>query len=294
MAQQKIGKYTIIRGLEKGGMAQIYLAKCRGLKQQVILKKLTLTGKKEFKQRFEREAHLMHMFNDPHIVKVLDLFTSGRSYYMAMEFVDGVSLDKLIQRNKTIDPLPGVLIFYQVCCALEYAHAKGIIHRDIKPANILIGKNGRVKLTDFGIALADDTDDGERLTKTGSSFGTASYMSPEQIESSKHVDERSDVYSMGVTLYEMLTGLKPFKPNFSSETLVNIYKGRYVKPEALNPAIPSGLRSIIKKAMCNVMENRFESMGKLKAALKPFMKKHKDNKAIDAAVKRYLAETGTT
>ncbi len=289
MAQQKIGKYTVIRSLEKGGMAHIYLAKCRGLKQQVILKKLTLVNKKEFKQRFEREAHIMHMLKNPHIVKVLDFFTSGRSYYMAMEFVDGLSLDKLIQRKKTIDPLPGILIFYQVCCALEYAHAKGIIHRDIKPANILIGKNGRVKLTDFGIAMADDTDEGERLTKTGASFGTASYMSPEQIESSKHVDERSDVYSMGVTFYEMLTGARPFKPNFSSETLVNIYKGRYLKPEKLNSAIPSKLCAVIKKAMCNVKENRFGNVAKLKTALAPFMKKHKDSKSIDAAVKSYLA-----
>ncbi|MEJ2663907.1 MAG: serine/threonine-protein kinase [Spirochaetia bacterium] len=290
MAQQKIGKYTILKNLEQGGMARIYLARCRSVKQPVVLKKLTLTNRKEFKQRFEREAHLMHMFKNPFIVKVLDFFKSGASFYMAMEFVDGMSLDKLIRLKEVLSPTATALIAFQVCEALEYAHAKGVIHRDIKPANILIGKNGKVKLTDFGIATTDDTGSGERLTKTGTCFGTSCYMSPEQIESSKHVDERSDVYSLGVTLYEMMTGARPFKANFSSETITNIYNGKYVKPEKLNPAIPAKFRTIIKKAMCNIKESRYANIGKLKAALAPFLKKFKDAKSKHTFIKRYLAE----
>jgi serine/threonine protein kinase len=288
MTQGKIGSYSIIRVIEQGGTAKIYLAKREDHKQNYILKKL-LMDSENIRKRFEREARLMQMFDHPNIVKVFDYFKFGSNYYMAMEFVDGEPLDKLINKRGLISPQIGILIFQQVCLALQYAHSKGVIHRDIKPANVLIGKNGCIKLTDFGIATPDDQEQGERITKTGFYFGTPVYISPEQLESSKHVDERSDIYSMGVMLYEMMTGKRPFESNFSSETITNIYYGKYIKPQKHNPRLPAKIRSIIIKAMNSAKKNRYASIKELLQALAPLLKGYSDQKAITSQIKEYLS-----
>jgi len=289
MAQKKIGSYFIIQAIERGGAAKIYLAGQSGQKQNFILKELIITNSKDIRQRFEREARLMRMFDHPNIVKVHDYFKAGSHYYMAMEFVDGLSLDKLIKKKALISPLTGILIFQQVCLGLQYAHSKGVIHRDIKPANVLIAKNGRVKLTDFGIATPDAEDQGERLTETGFYFGTPVYISPEQLESSKHVDERSDIYSMGVMLYEMMTGKRPFESNFSSETITNIYNGKYIKPQKHNTQIPAKIRSVIIKAMSSAKKNRYANIKELLNTLAPLMKKYQEQKVITGQIKDYLS-----
>lgn len=288
MAQKKIGKYTIIKAIQQGGMGKIYLAKLRGQKENVILKKLML-NRADIKKRFEREASLMQMFKHPNIVKVIDNFKSGSSLYIAMEFIDGVSLEKLIGIKTCIDPIAGILIFQQVCLGLQYAHKKSVVHRDIKPANVLIHKNGKVKLTDFGIATPGEKKERERLTKTGMQIGTPAYMSPEQLISSKHVDAQSDIYSMGVMLYEMMTGKKAFKSTFSGSNVLNICEGNYIKPERHNPKIPSKIRSIIKKAMDCKKRNRYGNMEELLKALNPFLKKFKEKKEIAKHIKSYLA-----
>jgi serine/threonine protein kinase len=289
MAQQKIGSYSIIQAIERGGTAKIYLAAQSGQKKKYILKELIITNQKEILQRFEREARLMRMFDHPNIVKVHDYFKAGSHYYMVMEYVDGRSLDKLIKEKTRISPLTGILIFQQVCLGLQYAHGKGVIHRDIKPANVLLGKNGCVKLTDFGIATADAQDQGERLTETGFYFGTPVYISPEQLESSKHVDERSDIYSMGVMLYEMMTGKRPFESNFSSVTITNIYDGRYVAPQKHNPRLPAKIKSIIMKAMSSAKNKRYASVKELLKVLDPLMKQYQEQNAIAGQIKTYLS-----
>jgi serine/threonine protein kinase len=291
MAQKKIGSYFIIQPIEQGGTAKIYVAGQSGQKQKYILKELVITNSKDIRQRFEREARLMRMFDHPNIVKVYDYFKAGSHYYIAMEFVDGMSLDKLIKKKTIISPLPGILIFHQVCLGLQHAHSKGVIHRDIKPGNVLIAKNGRIKLTDFGIATPDAEDQSKRLTETGFYFGTPVYISPEQLESSKHVDEYSDIYSMGVMLYEMMTGKRPFESNFSSETITNIYDGKYIKPQKHNPHLPAKIRSIIIKAMSSAKKNRYTSVKELLKVLNPLMKKYQDQKAITGQIKDYLSDT---
>jgi len=293
MTQKKIGKYTIIKAIEQGGMGKIYLAKLRGQKQNIILKKL-IVNRVDIKKRFEREARLMQMFRHANIVKVIDYFKFGSSFYIAMELIDGVSLDKLITMKTCIAPIIGILILYQVCLGLQYAHKKGVIHRDIKPANVLIRNNGQVKLTDFGIATPGNKDDRERLTKTGMQIGTPAYMSPEQLESSKHVDVRSDIYSLGVMLYEMMTGQRAFKSTFSGMNVLNICNGKYIKPEKHNSKIPAKIRAIIKKAMCNKKESRYRDMEELIKALHPFMKRYKAKKEITRQIKNYLSTKENT
>jgi serine/threonine protein kinase len=290
MAQRKIGSYVIVKAIERGGTAKIYLAGQSGQRKKYILKELIITDQKEILQRFEREARIMRVFDHPNIVKVYDYFKAGSHYYMVMEYVDGLSLDKLISQKRLILPLEGVLIFQQVCLGLEYAHGKGIIHRDIKPANVLLGKNGCVKLTDFGIATPDAQEQNKRLTETGFYFGTPVYISPEQLESSKHVDERSDIYSMGVTLYEMMTGKRPFESNFTSETITNIYNGTYVKPQKYNSHLPTKIRSVIIKAMSSAPKNRFANIRELLNALRPFMKEYQEQKAVTGRIKTYLSD----
>ena len=148
----KVGKYTIVGKMAKGGMGSVYKAKHPTLKRFVILKQLTLRGGAGISERFKREAQLMIDFRHENIVPVYDHFKSGSSYFIAMEFVDGTSLDKLIADRSKLSPEATLLIFSEVCRGLKYAHDKGVIHRDIKPANILLSKEGEVKLVDFGIA----------------------------------------------------------------------------------------------------------------------------------------------
>lgn len=151
-------------------------------------------------------------FTNDHIVNVYDHFRQGSSYYIVLEYVDGIALDRLIRQERYLPNDITLLIFRDCCRALKYAHRKNVIHRDIKPGNILLSKKGEVKLVDFGIAVS--MDEGEELTKDGVTLGTPSYMAPEQFESTKSVDKRADIYSMGVMLYEMATGKNPSPETF--------------------------------------------------------------------------------
>jgi serine/threonine-protein kinase len=202
---RKVGKYTIVSKIAQGGMGAVYKAKHPTLKRFVLLKKLTLRGGPQFIERFRREARIMMDFKHDHIVQVYDHFKDGSSYYIAEEFVDGVSLEQLIKRERYLSNEAAALIFYEVCKALRHAHEKGVVHRDMKPGNILISNQGEVKLVDFGIATSRE-DSEEGLTRDGMTLGTPSYIPPEQIDNAKSVDRRADIYSLGVVLYEMLTG----------------------------------------------------------------------------------------
>jgi serine/threonine-protein kinase len=266
-----IGKYEIISQLVKGGMGATYKAKHPILERYVVLKKLLLKGSKIFISRFKREARLMIDFNNDYIVSVYDIFKEGSSYYIAIEYVDGVSLSDLIRRERYLTNEASLLIFYEVCKALKYVHDKNIVHRDIKPGNILISKEGEVKLIDFGIATSDDeVDDG--LTKEGMTLGTPSYMAPEQIKDSKNVDKRADIYSMGVMLYEMVTGKTPYPGNFSPETIVQIQKGKYKAPQKLNPHVHPVIRQIIKKTMHVKKSRRFQDINDVFRLLHKYIK----------------------
>jgi hypothetical protein len=283
---RRIGKYELIAKVAQGGMGALYKAKHPTLDRVVLLKKLTLRGASQFVERFKREARLMMEFKHEHIVQVYDHFKEGSSYFIVEEFVDGISLDELIRKERFLSNDAAMLILYEVAKALKYAHDKGVIHRDIKPGNILISNQGEVKLVDFGIATSlEETDEG--LTRDGMVLGTPCYIPPEQIADAKNVDRRADIYSLGVVLYEMLTGKTPFPGSFTAETLSLIHRGRYLPPGRLNPKISRVLRKVIRKAMHVRPRRRYQDLKALIRILERRIRR-RDPASIRQAMKRIL------
>ena len=268
-----IDKYKIETLVAKGGMGAVYKGMHPTLKRPVILKKLTLSGGPALTERFRREARILMDFRHDHIVDVYDHFKQGGSYYIVLEYVDGESLDGLIKKHRYLDAPVAAYILLQCAIALDYAHSKQVIHRDIKPANILISKKGEVKLVDFGIAVsAEDSEDG--LTREGMTLGTPSYMAPEQFQNTKNVDKRADIYSLGIMLYESLTGKKPFTGGFSPELINQIQKGKYKSPRSYNPKIDHALVRIMKKLMHFKAKSRYQNLSTLIARLEKYLAKY--------------------
>ena len=257
---KKIGKYELIGKIAQGGMGALYTAKHPTLERVVLLKKLAIRGGGQVVERFKREARLMMDLNSERIVQVFDHFKEGPNYYIVEEFVEGVSLDALIRKERYLSNDAAMLIFYEVCRGLKFAHDRQVIHRDIKPGNILISSHGEVKLADFGIATsAEEMDDG--LTKDGTMLGTPAYVPPEQIEDARNVDRRADIYSVGVVLYEMLTGKTPYPGSFTAETIRLIHRGKYVPPRRLNPRASPFLCRIVATCMRVKRRRRYKDVG---------------------------------
>lgn len=274
---ESIGKYKITAEIARGGMGAVYKAVHPTLKRNVILKKLILKGSATVTERFKREARIMMDFKNDHIVNVYDHFKQGSFYNIVLEYVDGVALDRLIRQERYLPNDITLLIFRDCCRALKYAHSKNVIHRDIKPGNILLSKAGEVKLVDFGIAVSMDEEAG--LTRDGVTLGTPSYMAPEQFESTKSVDKRADIYSMGVMLYEMVTGKKPFPGNFSPETLALIQKGKFKAVHKANPKVLPLIARIIKKSMHFKPERRYKDIDSLLKLLNKHFKRYSASSA---------------
>jgi len=201
-----IGKYKIIGRLGKGGMSILYLAEHPSLGTTVVLKKLTLKGDSAHRERFRREASLMMKLRHENVVGVYDHFKEGGSHYLVMEYVDGRPLSELMAREGALPEDEARWLAGRVATALAHIHSRGIVHRDLKPSNILLGADGTVKLGDFGIAFTPGGDDD--ITSEGTALGTPTFMAPEQLEDARGADERSDMWSFGVCLFEMLTGRK--------------------------------------------------------------------------------------
>ncbi|MCB5252270.1 MAG: serine/threonine protein kinase, partial [Candidatus Cloacimonetes bacterium] len=203
-----IGSFKVVRLIGEGGMSEVYLVQ-DNLDRQFALKTLSanLSRDSNFRERFKQEAKIMSTLYHSNIVQLHSYFEEDDRFCLVMEYVEGGSLKDLIRKIGPIPEERALKIFSQVAGALSYAHEKGVIHRDIKPSNIMIGKDDEVKVMDFGIARMAES---PGLTRTGTQMGTLIYMSPEQIRDSKHIDSKSDVYSLGVTLYEMLTGKSPY------------------------------------------------------------------------------------
>ncbi|MEW5960594.1 MAG: serine/threonine-protein kinase, partial [Chloroflexota bacterium] len=203
-----LGKYRIVARLGRGGMAEVYKAFQPGLKRYVAVKVLHgyMMDDKNFVGRFEREALAVGRLRHPNIVQAFDFDREGDIYFMAMEFIDGPTLkDELHARQMTDQPFnlkEVARIFAALCSAIDYAHSHGMVHRDLKPANVMINQQGQVVLTDFGVTRMLGA---TVFTQTGALAGTPAYMSPEQGQG-QHGDERSDIYSLGVMLYELVTG----------------------------------------------------------------------------------------
>jgi len=253
---ESIGKYKVEALIARGGMGAVYKAIHPTLHRPVIIKKLTLRGRKDINERFKREARILMDFRHDGVVNMYDHFKLGSSYYIVLEFVDGASLEDVIKRERYLDNGTAAYILYHTAIALHYAHEKKVVHRDIKPANLLLSKAGEIKLVDFGIAVSDEDAD-EGLTREGMTLGTPSYMAPEQFQNTKNVDRRADIYSLGVLAYEMMTGKKPFPGGFSSELMSNIQKGKYSNPRKFNPGIHPVLLRFIRKSMKPKTEWRY-------------------------------------
>ena len=256
--------YNIEKELGRGGMGVVYLAQDRRLERPVAIKVLQLNQQgsndmtEEMVERFQREAKVVARMSHPNLVGVYDVGEVGNYYYMIQEFADGKPLSDLIANNNTLPPPLVTSIGAQICQALMVAHEQNIIHRDIKPANIILSPKGVAKLTDFGIAQLNQ--DSGKLTQAGSMMGSLMYASPEQVQDASSVDTRTDVYSLGVTLYELLTGKSPYQAEQLSQVILEIMSGQDApSASAHNPEIPESLSLVIQQAMRKPRDERYQS-----------------------------------
>ena len=261
------GRYEIIKELGKGGMGVVYQAHDPQIDRPVALKVLRADRlvSEDFVSRFFKEAKFIGRLSHPNIVTVYDVGRDHGTIYIAMEYLQGEPFNEVIRSGrlsvgKIID------IALQVANALGYAHEKGIIHRDIKPSNIILTDEGNVKLTDFGIARAEDSNAAQQ-TQTGVILGTPSYMSPEQVMG-KRVDGRSDLFSLGVILYELIVGRKPFEGDHFTAIFRAITDDIPVAPLKIDASIPQSLSDLIMKALAKNPDERFQTSKEMSDALK--------------------------
>ncbi len=263
------GRYELTHLIARGGMAQVYRAMDRQLERPVALKVLfpELSVDRTFVERFRREAQAAANLSHPNIVPVFDWGEDEGSYFIVMEYVEGRPLSAVLRDPQRIPPRQIATIGAGVAAALAFAHRHGVVHRDVKPGNVLITPEGDVKVTDFGIARAMNTE--ESLTQTGAVMGTAAYFSPEQAEG-KGVDSRSDIYSLGVVLYEMAVGRPPFTGDSPVAVASKHVRDMPVLPRQANPTVPPALEAVIMKAMAKSPEDRYGSAEELRADLLRF------------------------
>jgi serine/threonine-protein kinase len=258
------GRYRIQRKLGAGGMADVYLAEDQELGRRVAIK--ILNGRHanddQFIERFRREAKNAAALNHPNIVSIYDRGEAEDTYYIAMEFLDGRTLKELIVSRGAAPINVAIEYARQILSALRFAHRHGIVHRDIKPHNVLVDAEGRVKVTDFGIARAGTS----QMTETGSIVGTAQYLSPEQARGGE-VDPRSDLYSLGVVLYELLTGKTPFDGDTPVEIAMKHLSNAPKPPSSLRPEIPTELDKVVLRALSKNPDERYQSADEMEADL---------------------------
>ena len=261
-----LGRYEVIKRIGKGSMGLVYLARDPVIRRMVALKtfRMELTGSdrelEQYRIRFIREAQSAGILAHPNIVTIHDVVeeTETGQVFIAMEYVRGANLKELLDAGERFSMDRIAEIVSQIAAALDYAHEKGVVHRDIKPANIILDDGGRVKVTDFGIARLDSSD----LTQEGQLLGTPNYMSPEQVLTDS-LDHRTDIFSLGVLLYELVTIHKPFQGhNFTSVSHKIVYED-FAPPEQYVPDLPGEVRSVFEQALAKKPDDRFQQAGEL-------------------------------
>jgi serine/threonine-protein kinase len=258
------GRYRVLNRLGSGGMADVYCAEDTQLGRRVALKLLyrRFAEDEEFVERFRREASSAAGLQHPNIVGVFDRGEWDGTYYIAMEFLGGDTVKQLVREHGALSPDLATDITIQVLRAARFAHKRGVVHRDFKPHNVILEEDGRAKVTDFGIARAGASD----MTETGSIMGTAQYLSPEQAQG-QPVSPRSDLYSIGVMLYELLTGRVPFEAESPVTIALKHVSERPIPPAELNPQVPPALEAVVMRALEKEPARRFADAEEFIAAL---------------------------
>jgi eukaryotic-like serine/threonine-protein kinase len=257
-------RYRVLSRLGSGGMADVYLAQDQLLGREVAVKVLHhhFAEDQEFVERFKREASSAAALSHPNIVAIFDRGEWNGTYYIAMEYVAGRSLKALVRETGPLEPALAIETVIQILRAARFAHRRGVIHRDLKPHNVLLDEEGRARVTDFGIARAGASD----MTLTGSIMGTAQYLSPEQAQGYE-VSAASDIYSVGVILYELLTGVVPFEGDTAVAIAFKQVSATPRPPSELNPALPPSLDAVVLRALAKDPVERFADDDELIAAL---------------------------
>jgi eukaryotic-like serine/threonine-protein kinase len=258
------GRYEVISRIGSGGMADVYLARDRLLGRQVAVKLLQhrFAEDQEFVERFRREASSAAGLSHPNVVSIFDRGEWDGTYYIAMEYLPGKSLKSIVREQGPLAPAEAIEIVVQILRAARFAHKRGIIHRDLKPHNVILDEEGRAKVTDFGIARAGASD----MTLTGSIMGTAQYLSPEQAQGHT-VSETSDLYAVGIVLYELLTGRVPFDGETAVTIALKQVSAEPPRPSSLNPAVNSALDEVVARALAKDPGERFKDASEFIAAL---------------------------
>jgi beta-lactam-binding protein with PASTA domain/tRNA A-37 threonylcarbamoyl transferase component Bud32 len=259
------GRYPVLRKIGAGGMADVYLARDETLGRQVAVKVLLprYADDRQFVERFRREAQAAAGLNHPNIVSIYDRGQVGSTYYIVMEYLRGETLKDFVRRNGRLAPREAIGIALELLAAVQYAHDHRVVHRDIKSQNIMLDEHGRAKVTDFGIARAGDPS----MTEVGAVLGTAQYLSPEQAKG-QPADERSDLYSVGVVLYEMLTGRVPFRGDTAVSVALKHVNELPPEPIAVVADLPPSLNRVVLKALAKNPERRYNSAAQFASDLR--------------------------
>ncbi len=283
------GRYEILEVIGVGGMAVVYKARCHRLNRLVAIKILKddYSQDEEFRRRFHAESQAVAMLSHPNIVSVYDVSTANDADYIVMELIDGITLKQYMEKKGVLNWKETLHFAIQIGKALDHAHSRGIVHRDIKPHNVMVLKNGSVKVADFGIARVMSKSN----TLTKEALGSVHYISPEQAKGGR-VDSRSDIYSLGVVMYEMMTGRPPFDGESPVAVAIQHINGNAAMPSTLNPNIPGGLEQIIMKAMSQNPSDRYATEAAMLYDMDEFRKNpailfdyNNPNTDMDAAIK---------
>ena len=253
------GRYEILEEIGKGGMAHVYKSRDKSLNRLVAVKVLKEDYKddKEFVRRFNVEAQAAASLSNPHIVSIYDVGCENGMHYIVMEYIEGETLKEYIDRVGVLPWREAANYSIQICEGIEEAHNNSVIHRDIKPQNIIMASDGVLKVTDFGIARASTQ--ATMTMANNNTIGTAHYLSPEQARGG-YTDERTDIYSMGVVMYEMLTGQLPFDDNSPVAIAIKHLQETATPITDINPDVPNALEQIVMKAMSKEQDSRYSSI----------------------------------